>query len=118
VIETADGRTVLVEGDLAAEIGMLAGVEIIVTGSWADGARPGRTLVATSYELPSVEGEPAVVGTLGQDDDGFFVSTLAGDVRVSVLPEALSNRMGARVWIVLDDRLGVAQYGILREPPR
>jgi hypothetical protein len=118
VLETADGRTVVIEGDLAAEIGMLAGVDIIATGSWADGARPGRTLVATSYELTSVGGEPAVVGTLGRDGDGFFVSTLARDVRLSVVPEALSNRMGARVWIVLDDRKGVAQYGILREPPR
>lgn len=118
VLETADGRTVVVEGDLAAEIGMLAGVEIIATGSWADDARSEPTLVATSYELTSVGGEPAVVGTLGRDENGFFVETLARNVRVSVVPEALSNRMGARVWIVLDARMGVAQYGILREPPR
>lgn len=118
VLETGDGSTVVIEGELAVEIGRLAGLEIIATGSWTDGARPGRTLVATSYELISVEGEPAVVGTLGRDDDGFFVSTLGGDIRISVLPEALSNRMGARVWIVLDDLKGVAQYGILREPPR
>ena len=117
VLETADGRTVVVEGDLADEIGMLAGVEVIATGSWADEAGSGRTLVATSYELTSVGGEPAVVGTLERDEEGFFVSTLARDVRVSIVPDALSNRLGARVWIVLDDRMGVAQYGVLREPP-
>lgn len=116
VLERDDGEAVEITGDLAEEIGRLAGVDVMVTGSFEEGSRSEGRLVATSYEVVSVEGEQAIVGTLERDEDGFLLATQAREVRVVGVPENLADRLGTLMWVVLDENSGIARYGVLRSP--
>jgi len=63
-----------------------------------------------------VDGDVPVVGILGEDEAGFFLTRDDGStVRVDVT-DRLAGQLGAKVWVVLGaDRVTVSRYGILRD---
>lgn len=118
VIDEGEGGGTTITGPLGAEIGRLMGAQARVTGTYEDGGLTDRSLVATSYEVVSVDGEKVLVGFLERDDAGHYLRQGDGETRVGVVPATLEGRLGALVWVVLDENEGVARYGILREPPK
>ena len=117
VIESDDGDATLVVGPFAPEIGRLAGARVRVTGHFEPGEVLGPTLAASSYEIVSVDGDRPIVGTLGSDEDGFFLKSRGQVFRLSVVSDRLAARSGVFLWVVLDGNEGVARYGILRDEP-
>lgn len=117
VVEPEEGDPAVVGGPYRGEVRKLAGAVVRLTGRYAEGGYPGRTLEATSYEIVSVDGERPLLGTLEADDSGFRLAFPdGGDRELTAVSEALAAHRGALVWVVLDDRGGVARYGVLREP--
>lgn len=118
VVEPEEGEPAVVGGPYRGEVRRLAGAVVRVTGRYGEGGYPGRTLEATSYEIVSVDGEQPLLGTLEADGAGAFrlVFPNGGERELAAVSETLAAHRGALVWVVLDDRGGVARYGVLREP--
>ena len=117
VLQPEDGEPLVLGGPYEAEIQRLAGAEVLVTGRFAPGPLAEATLEASSYEILSVDGDRPLIGRLEEDDGGFYLDVPSGGRhRIRVISEPLAARVGALVWVVLDDREGVARYGVLREP--
>lgn len=110
-------EAVVITGPYEPELSRLTGAEVRVTGRVTPGEFPGPTLEAMSYEILSVDGERPLLGTLGRDADGFYLTVPGGTaVRLAAVSETLAESAGGRVWVILDSNGGVAQYGILRAP--
>ena len=117
IVQPDSGDALTLSGPYANEIGRLSGARVRVTGRYEDSGLPERALAATSYEILSVDGDPAIVGLLERDDDGWELRSGRHSTRLTTVSEGLAERAGALVWVVLDDLGGVARYGVLREPP-
>lgn len=111
-------KTVGVAGEYLPEIARLAGAEVRASGRLGTRAPFGPELEVTAYEILSVDGERPHLGTLGRDEDGYFVA-VAGDgkLRLGAVPLRFEKLVGARVWVLTDERGTVLRYGILRDPP-
>lgn len=117
VVEPEEGEPAAVDGPYRGEIRRLAGAVVRLSGRIEEGGYPGRTLEASSYEIVSVDGVRPLLGTLEADSAGFRLAfPHGGEHRLTAVSGPLSDRLGALVWVVLDDRGGVARYGVLREP--
>lgn len=117
VVEPEEGEPAVVEGPHVADIRRLAGAVVRLSGELGETAYPGRTLEATSYEIVSVDGARPLLGTLEGDSAGFtLVFPNGGERELEAVSGPLAARRGALVWVVLDDRGGVARYGVIREP--
>ena len=111
IVESAR-RRVEVVGPLAATIGRVAGTDIV---AW--GRLNGTQLEATSFIVRSVEGQPAIDGTLRTADGALFIVEADGKrTRIAAPPPPLRGRDGARVWITGDPSQGVASFGFI-DPP-
>jgi len=108
-------ESVIVVGDYEPEIARVAGAEVWVSGSPAS-SEYGPALRVSEYRILSVDGDVPVVGILGEDEAGFFLTRDDGStVRVDVTDQ-LAGQLGAKVWVVLGaDRVTVSRYGILRD---
>ncbi len=108
-------ESVIVVGDYEPEIARVAGAEVWVSGSPAS-SEYGPALRVSEYRILSVDGDVPVVGILGEDEAGFFLTRDDGStVRVDVT-DRLAGQLGAKVWVVLGaDRVTVSRYGILRD---
>jgi len=118
VVEPEEGDPAVVAGPHRAEIRRLAGAVVRLSGVLGEAGYPGRTLEATSYEIVSVDGVRPLLGTLEAAENGAFrlVFPHGGERELAAVSAALAARRGSLVWVVLDDRGGVARYGVLREP--
>lgn len=112
VVKPAGGRSVTLLGSLAREIGQAAGAEV-----WVSGHRTAEGLHAMRYAVRSVDGQPAVDGTLAAEGDELFLVTASGRRRITRPPQALRGKIGARVWLVGSLDGGVTSYGVLRDAP-
>ena len=116
VVESGDGRSMIVTGALRGEIRRLAGAHVRVTGRLVQGELPDTTLEASSYEILSVDGDRPLLGRLERDAKGYYLTHSNGPVsRVTFVSDGLAGRVGALVWVVLDELGGVARYGVLRD---
>jgi len=117
LVEPEEGEPAVVEGPYRADVRRLAGAVVRISGRYGEDGYPGRTLEATSYEVVSVDGVRPLLGTLESDDAGFrLVFPHGGEHRLEAVSDPLAAHRGALVWVVLDDRGGVARYGVVREP--
>jgi hypothetical protein len=108
-------RSVVVLGDYQEEIARVAGAEVWITGMPATSSY-GPAIRASEYRILSVDGEVPVVGVLGEDAGGFFVTRDDGSVVRIDVSDRLATARGAKVWVVLGaDRFTVTRYGILRD---
>jgi hypothetical protein len=111
------GEQIFVTGDLESEITRLAGMLVRVTGSFTKGDQPGPYILATSYEILGDEENPAAVGILSQDEEGFYLRLFDGAAyRLSQVPPELEGATGAKLWVMAAVGGHVRGYGILKEP--
>jgi len=107
------GRHVEITGPLAVMIGRAAGTDV-----WVTGIMSGTSLAASHFIVRTVEGSPAMDGTLKIENGATWLIEAAGDrVRITNPPPAFANWNGVRVWITGDPARGVASYGRI-DPPR
>lgn len=112
VMVTGTSRRVEVTGTLSALVGGVAGADVSVVG------RPtGSRLEATSFIVRSVDGQPAIDGTLRTDTDALYIVTADGArTRIVSPPPPLLGQEGARVWITGDLAKGVSSFGVIKPP--
>lgn len=111
VLRPTAGRSITLIGPLADEIGSASGADV-----WVRGRRTGeRSFEVASYAVRSVDGVPAVTGSLVAD--GSRLVLVSDDGRRHVIanpPASLREHVGARVWVSGDLATGITAYGVLR----
>ncbi|HEY0154832.1 MAG TPA: hypothetical protein VGB92_22670 [Longimicrobium sp.] len=109
VIAAEGGGSVSVTGPLAAEIRALSGARVEVRGRRA----ADRTLVASDYDVLSVNGRPVLMGIVERATDGTLqLRTRTGVVRLQGAPAAF--RPGMKVWVQGPGSVTVQTYGVIR----
>lgn len=111
VLRPAAGRSITLTGPLADEIRAASGADV-----WVRGRRVGeRTFEVARYAVRTVDGVPAVTGTLTTDGNRLLlVDDDGGRHVVANPPQSLRDLAGSRVWISGDLSTGLAAYGVLR----
>lgn len=117
-VVASDAASVSVSGPLEAELTRLVGARVRAMGALGAGEGPGPTLVVRRYDVLSVDGERPRVGVLRHEPAaGYRLEAEDGDaIPLRSVPPRLGGKVGAKVWVVLDDAGGVLRYGVLREP--
>ena len=106
------GKSVEVTGPLARLIGHAAGADVSVVGTSS-----GTSLEATRFLVRTVDGAPAIDGTLKTEGAALYIVTTDGTrTRIIAPPPPLMGHDGARVWITGDPSRGVASFGFI-DPP-
>ncbi len=111
VLRPPTGQSITLTGPLANEIRLASGADV-----WVRGRRVNeRTFDVSSYAVRTVDGVPAVTGTLTTDGDRLVLVDDGGRRHMVANPPAsLRQQVGARVWISGDLSTGLNAYGILR----
>jgi hypothetical protein len=113
VAEQGTQRRIEVVGPQASVIGHVAGAELSVAGLVT-----GTRIDATRFVVRSVDGQPAIDGTLRTEGGILYIVSHAGTrTRIVTPPPPLVGRDGARVWITGDPAKGVSSFGFI-DPPR
>lgn len=113
IAEKGSQRRVEVVGSLAALVGHVSGAEISATGTLS-----GTQLNASRFLVRSVDGQPAIDGTLKTEGGSLFIVTADGSrTKITAPPPPLVGHDGSRVWITGDPAKGVASFGFI-DPPR
>jgi hypothetical protein len=111
VLRPPGGRQITLTGPLAKEIGVASGADVWVRGRRVDA----RTIEVSSYAVRSVDGVPAITGTLTADGDRLVLVSDDGRRHPIARPPApLREHVGARVWITGDLASTITAYGVLR----
>lgn len=109
VVLAGEAGSTPLAGPLLPELRQLSGVSVSVRGR-----REGASLVAEDYQVLSVDGSPAVQGTV-EGRSGSYVLVRTPDGRLLHLvaaPEAFQP--GQRIWVQGPEALVVQSYGIIR----
>lgn len=122
-LTAADGRIVVVHGDVLPELRAASGLEVMLFGSHAGTTRDGvpretPVMHGDRYIVRAVDGAPAHDGML-RFRNGVFLLERWGQsaVILTTVPDALRKQVGARVyWVGAFDRAPLA-YGVLRIAP-
>ena len=114
VVRPEIGPPVTLTGALATEVGRASGADV-----WVRGRRVGdRTIEVTRYAVRSVDGVPAVTGTLVAEGERFLLATDDGRRhRIMQPPASLREHVGARIWISGNLGSSITAYGVLRPRP-
>lgn len=116
VVQPDSGRSVEVEGALAAELRRLTGVRVAVAGPVRSAPDPivDRRVEATGYEILSVDGAPVLTGTVqGRSGDWVVLRTEGGEtVYLGGAADALEP--GQKVWVQGPRALVVQSYGVVQ----
>jgi hypothetical protein len=106
------GKRVEITGPIAPLIGHVAGADV-----WVAGTPSGTSLEATRFIVRTVDGAPALDGTLKTEGAALYLVTTDGTrTRIVAPPPPLLGHDGARVWITGDPSRGVASFGFI-DPP-
>lgn len=110
VVAAEGGESVYVTGPLAGEIRSLSGARVEVRGRRA----ADRTLVASDYDVLSVNGRPVFMGVVERASDGTLQlrTRNGGTVRLQGAPAAF--RPGMKVWVQGPGSVTVQTYGVMR----
>lgn len=109
VVQEPGGRSVRVDGPMAAEVRELSGAEVEVWGRMSDGP----AVEAAGYTILSVNGEPVEMGVVERaPGGGVQLRTSAGVVRLT--GAASSLRVGQKVWVQGPTTVQVQSYGVIR----
>jgi hypothetical protein len=80
---------------------------------------PVQAIAATDYEIVSINGRRPVVGVLREQGGEYLVGEGQAAVRLTIVPDALKRRLGAKVWVVGSQAAGglaVQSFGVIRDP--
>lgn len=112
IADRGTSKRVEVVGSLSALVGHVAGTEVVAVGSIA-----GTQINASRFVVRSVEGQPAIDGTLRTEGGILFIVTVEGKrTHIVAPPPALLGHDGARVWIAGDPARSIT-FGFI-DPPR
>jgi hypothetical protein len=121
----AGAQPLALTGEATALMRPLAGVDVEIEGervgeAAAPGVAPGTPLLEVlRFMVVAVNGVPAQDGTLEQDGAGFHLRLRGGErATVRVLPPALRQHVGARIFLVGPLDRAPAAYGIIEMPLR
>ena len=113
IAERGTSRRVEVVGALSSLIGHVSGAEVSANGAWS-----GTQLNASRFVVRSVDGQPAIDGTLKTEGGALFIVTAEGTrIRIAAPPPPLVGHDGARVWITGDPTKAISSFGFI-DPPR
>jgi hypothetical protein len=113
IAERGTSRRLEIVGTQASLIGHVAGAEVS-----AEGMLTGTQLNASRFLVRSVDGQPAIDGTLRTEGGSLFIVTVDGvRTRINAPPPPLVGHDGARVWITGDPAKSVSSFGFI-DPPR
>ena len=118
ILRLDDGEETLIIGDREDEIRVLAGTIMTVCGELATDERAESTIEVESFELLTVDGMTAYLGTLQEVDGSWQISREENDspVILSGVPEQLREAEGSLVWVAgawVDEAFSVRSFGIL-----
>ncbi len=118
ILRLDDGEETLITGDREDEIRVLAGTIMTVCGKLATDARAERAIEVESFELLTVDGMTAYLGTLQEVDGSWQISREGNDslVPLSGVSELLREAEGSLVWVAgawVDEVFSVRSFGIL-----
>jgi hypothetical protein len=113
IAEQGTQRRVEVGGAISSLIGHVAGAEVVVFGMLL-----GPRIEAARFLVRSVDGQPAMDGSLKTENGVLYIVTAGGTrTRIVSPPPPLVGQDGARVWITGDPARGVSSFGFI-DPPR
>jgi hypothetical protein len=113
IAERGTQRRLEIVGTQASLVGHVAGAEVSAAGTLS-----GTQLNAGRFLVRSVDGQPAIDGTLKTEGGSLFIVTADGArTRISAPPPPLVGHDGARVWITGDPTKAVSSFGFI-DPPR
>ena len=118
ILRRDDGEETLITGDREDEIRVLSGTVMTVCGELATDAIAESAIEAESFELLTVDGMTAYLGTLQEVDGSWQISRKGNDLLVplSGVPEQLRGAEGSLVWVAgawVDEAFSVRSFGIL-----
>ena len=118
ILRLDDGEETLISGDPEDEIRMLSGTVMTVCGELATDAIAESAIEAESFELLTVDGMTAYLGTLQEVDGSWQISRKGNDslVPLSGVPEQLRGAEGSLVWVAgawVDEAFSVRSFGTL-----
>jgi hypothetical protein len=106
------GKRIEITGPVAALIQRVAGADVSVVGKMS-----GTSLEAARFIVKTVDGDPALDGTLKVEGSSLFLIQIDGTrTRIVVPPPPLMSLDGARVWITGDPSRAVASFGRITPP--
>jgi hypothetical protein len=115
IVRPAGGDPVTLTGAEADLAARAAGADV-----WVEGWRDERTttMSVTRFAVRAVDGIPAVDGTLAAADGGLVLITPDGTRHaIAHVPDALRERIGARVWISGKLDQGPVSFGVIQAKP-
>jgi hypothetical protein len=106
------GAAVTLLGNQLEALGQLSGVDV-----WISGKRDGRRMTVDRFLVRSVDGVPAIDGTLIARDGGYAIVTTADHAEHPIInpPTALRSHVGARVWITGSLETGAVTFGVISD---
>jgi hypothetical protein len=107
------GLQVTLLGNQAAALERLSGADV-----WVSGKRSGtRSINVDRFLVRSVDGVPAIDGTLIARDGGYAIVTTADHAEHPIVspPAALRSHVGARVWITGALETGAVTFGVISD---
>ena len=105
------GAPVTLVGSQTSVLGQLSGVDV-----WISGNREGaRRMTVDRFLVRSVDGVPAIDGTLTARDGGYAIVTTADHAEHPIVnpPAALRSHVGARVWLTGSLETGAVTFGVI-----
>ena len=118
ILRLDDGEETLITGDREDDIRRLSGAVMSVCGKLATDARAQSAIKVESFDLLTVDGMTAYLGTLQEVDGSWQISREGNDspVPLSGVPEQLREAEGSLVWVAgawVNEAFSVRSFGIL-----
>ena len=113
IVRPNDGAAVTLLGSQSAVLGRLSGVDVWISGK-RDGAK---RMTVDRFLVRSVDGVPAIDGTLIARDGGYAIVTTADHAEHPIVnpPAALRSHVGARVWVTGALETGAVTFGVISD---
>ena len=123
IIQLDDGEQVGITGERETEIRRLSGAIVTVCGEQTADIKIGSAVEATSFELRSVDGMTAYLGTLNHTDGRWELTpnNKAAPVPLSGVSDQLRSAEGSLVWVAGawgDQAFSVKSFGLISRSER
>lgn len=118
IVQLDDGEQVRITGEQEGEIRRLSGTILTACGERTEDGRPGNAIKAESFELRSVDGMTAYLGTLNHTDGRWELTpnNKAAPISLSGISDPLRSAEGSLVWVAGtwgDQVFSVKSFGLM-----
>ena len=125
VLAPRKGDAVVPRGAELAQLRALIGLEVTIAGRMTDdcvtegGPRGARVFEMTQFAVRAMNGAGAIDGMLVREGASWMLATSDGRRQpIPILPGALAQQEGARVWFVGTLDGNISAYGVIKAAPR